>query len=93
MNVRAASLANNHAPDFGEDALTDTVEALRRGRIASAGAGCGTDAAHDAAVVPVGRLHVGLVAVTDHPAQYAAAAEFRGRGLHHASRRRPTVTA
>jgi poly-gamma-glutamate capsule biosynthesis protein CapA/YwtB (metallophosphatase superfamily) len=77
-NVGAVSLANNHALDFGEEALADTLEALRAARIATAGAGRGPDAAHTAAVVPIGRLRVGLVAVTDDPAQYAVAAEHWG---------------
>jgi poly-gamma-glutamate capsule biosynthesis protein CapA/YwtB (metallophosphatase superfamily) len=82
VNVGAVGLANNHALDFGEDALQETLGLLHAAGIASAGAGLGADAARTAAVVRVGPMRLGLVAVTDHPAQYAAAA---GRwGVAHA---------
>jgi poly-gamma-glutamate capsule biosynthesis protein CapA/YwtB (metallophosphatase superfamily) len=73
MNVRAVSLANNHALDFGEEALEDTLELLKGAGIAAIGAGFGRDAARSGAVIPVAGVHVGLIAVTDHPAEYAAA--------------------
>ena len=73
MNIRAVGLANNHALDFGEQALEDTLELLGAAGIATAGAGFGRDAAREAAVVSVGALHVGLIAVSDHPVEYAAA--------------------
>jgi poly-gamma-glutamate capsule biosynthesis protein CapA/YwtB (metallophosphatase superfamily) len=73
MNIRAVGLANNHALDFGEEALGDTLELLRDAGIASAGAGFGHDAARAVAIVPAGGLRVGLIAITDHPAEYAAA--------------------
>ena len=72
LGVRAAGLANNHALDFDEDALADTLAALGAAGIATAGAGRGRDAARRGAVVAAGDLTVGLVAVTDHPAEYAA---------------------
>jgi Bacterial capsule synthesis protein PGA_cap len=73
MNIRAVGLANNHALDFGEQALADTLELLHTGGIATAGAGFGLDAARSAAFVRVDGKRVGLIAVTDHPRQYAAA--------------------
>jgi poly-gamma-glutamate capsule biosynthesis protein CapA/YwtB (metallophosphatase superfamily) len=73
MNIGAVGLANNHALDFGPEALEDTLELLRAAGIAAAGAGLGTGSARRAAVVPAADLRVGLVAVTDHPAEYAAA--------------------
>src|SRR4051812_7558964 len=39
IGVRAVSLANNHALDYGADALADTLELLRGPAIATAGAG------------------------------------------------------
>jgi poly-gamma-glutamate capsule biosynthesis protein CapA/YwtB (metallophosphatase superfamily) len=71
INIGAVSLANNHALDFGPDALADTLELLGSADIAAAGAGLGPDAARRPAVLSAGGLTVGLVAVTDHPAQYA----------------------
>ena len=73
MNIRAVGLANNHALDFGEQALEDTLELLHAAGIATAGAGLGPDAALSAAVVSADGMRVGLIAVTDHPVEYAAA--------------------
>jgi poly-gamma-glutamate synthesis protein (capsule biosynthesis protein) len=72
MNVGAAGLANNHALDFGEEALEDTLDLLRSAGIATAGAGFGLNAARQAAVIPMADVHVGLIAVSDHPVEYAA---------------------
>jgi poly-gamma-glutamate synthesis protein (capsule biosynthesis protein) len=72
LGVRAAGLANNHALDFEEDALADTLALLGAAGIATAGAGRGREAARAGAVVSVGDLTVGFVAFTDHPAAYAA---------------------
>ena len=73
MNVGAVSLANNHALDFGEEALEDTLALLHSAGIATAGAGFGLDGARAPAVVRAAGARVGLVAATDHPAEYAAA--------------------
>ncbi len=73
LNIGAVSLANNHALDFGADALEDTIDLLRAAGIATAGAGPGTESARRAASIRAGDLRVGLVAVTDHPTEYAAA--------------------
>jgi len=86
MNIGAVGLANNHALDFGEEALEDTLELLHAAGIATAGAGLGAEAARRPAVAAAAELSVGLVAVTDHPAEYAAAP---GRwGVAHATLRR-----
>jgi poly-gamma-glutamate synthesis protein (capsule biosynthesis protein) len=81
MNIRAVGLANNHALDFGESALEDTLELLTAASIATAGAGFGLDAARLAAVVKAAGRRVGLIAVTDHPVEYAAAPERWGVAL------------
>jgi len=81
MNIRAAGLANNHALDFGEQALEDTLELLRAAGIAATGAGFGRDAARSAAVVAAGDLRVGLISVSDHPVEYAAAPDRWGVAL------------
>ena len=49
--------------------------------IATAGAGLGPDAARSAAVVPADGTRVGLMAVTDHPVEYAVASEHWGVAL------------
>jgi poly-gamma-glutamate capsule biosynthesis protein CapA/YwtB (metallophosphatase superfamily) len=72
IRVRAVGLANNHALDFGPQALGDTLALLERSGIAASGAGRGLTTARRPAIVPAGALRVGLVSVTDHPAEYAA---------------------
>jgi poly-gamma-glutamate synthesis protein (capsule biosynthesis protein) len=78
IGVRAAGLANNHALDFGPQALADTLASLERAGIATAGAGRDQAASRRAALVPAGAITVGLVAVADHPAEYAATAHSWG---------------
>ena len=68
--VAAVSLANNHALDFGEEALADTLELLGAADIAAAGAGAGVDEARRGAVIAAGEMRLGLLAVTDHPSEY-----------------------
>ena len=72
LGVRAVSLANNHALDFGQTALEDTLTLLHEAGIATAGAGRGPEAARRGAVIDAAGTRVGLLALTDHPAQYAA---------------------
>jgi poly-gamma-glutamate capsule biosynthesis protein CapA/YwtB (metallophosphatase superfamily) len=72
INVRAVSLANNHALDYEEEALIDTRGLLADGGVVTAGAGHGVEAARRPAVVEAGGHRVGLLCVSDHPHQYAA---------------------
>lgn len=78
INAGAVSLANNHALDFGPDALSDTLALLATAQIAAAGAGPGVDAARRPVILSAGGLTVGLVAVTDHPVEYAAGPDQPG---------------
>ncbi len=81
--VTVAGLANNHALDYGPDALLDTLGHLRSGGIEPVGAGTNEESARRGAVVDVGGLRLGVLAVSDHPAQYAATPE--SPGIAHAS--------
>lgn len=72
INVGAVSLANNHALDFGAEALGDTIELLANAGIAAVGAGPGVEPARKAAVMRAGEVIVELIAVTDHPIEFAA---------------------
>jgi poly-gamma-glutamate capsule biosynthesis protein CapA/YwtB (metallophosphatase superfamily) len=72
VGVSAVSLANNHALDFEEDALADTLEHLAAASIAWAGAGFDVERARRGAVVPAGGLRLGLLAATDHPDEFGA---------------------
>jgi poly-gamma-glutamate synthesis protein (capsule biosynthesis protein) len=69
LGVDAVTLANNHALDYGPDALLDTIEHLDRAGVAHAGAGADETAARRPARLPGLRL----VTVSDHPAAFAAA--------------------
>lgn len=72
LGVRCVTLANNHALDFGPDALLDTLEHLDRAGIAWVGAGPDLAAARAPAVLPAGDLRLAVVGLTDHPPEYAA---------------------
>src|SRR5919204_4000278 len=72
IGVRAVSLANNHALDYEEGALADTIDLLGRAGIAPSGAGLGPQAARRPAVVDAGGRRIGLACVSDHPPEYAA---------------------
>jgi poly-gamma-glutamate capsule biosynthesis protein CapA/YwtB (metallophosphatase superfamily) len=78
IGVRAVSLANNHALDYEAEALADTLVLLEEGGIAAAGAGRGTDAARRPAIVDADGVRIGLVGVSDHPAEYAASQDTEG---------------
>jgi poly-gamma-glutamate capsule biosynthesis protein CapA/YwtB (metallophosphatase superfamily) len=78
IGVRAVSLANNHALDYEEEALEDTLELLASADIATAGAGRGVEEARQPATVDAGAIRVGLACVSDHPREYAAAAGAYG---------------
>jgi Bacterial capsule synthesis protein PGA_cap len=68
LGVGCVTLANNHALDYGIDALLDTCEHLREAGIAYAGAGENVDQARAPAVV--GGLPI--FAFADHEASFAA---------------------
>jgi poly-gamma-glutamate capsule biosynthesis protein CapA/YwtB (metallophosphatase superfamily) len=73
LGVDAVTLANNHALDFGTDALLDTLAHLRRVGIAAVGAGADAAAARRPAVLEAAGVRLALVGLTDHPVAYAAA--------------------
>jgi poly-gamma-glutamate capsule biosynthesis protein CapA/YwtB (metallophosphatase superfamily) len=78
VGVRAVGLANNHALDYEVEALADTLEYLRAAGIAFAGAGMDVDEARRGIVVDAGGRRVGMVAVSDHPEEFAAAPDTTG---------------
>lgn len=80
LGVRAVSLANNHALDYGELALADTIDLLERAGIASAGAGFGLEGARRGVIVDAAGGRVGLLAFTDHPREHRARPAARGVG-------------
>jgi poly-gamma-glutamate synthesis protein (capsule biosynthesis protein) len=77
MGVDCATLANNHALDYGPVALRDTLARLREAGVRAVGAGLDVAAARTPAVLGAVRV----VAVTDHPSY---AAEVDRPGVAHA---------
>jgi poly-gamma-glutamate capsule biosynthesis protein CapA/YwtB (metallophosphatase superfamily) len=72
LGVDCVSLANNHALDFGYDALLDTLEHLREAGIASVGAAPNVAEARAPAVLRAAGTRLGVVAFADHPVDFAA---------------------
>jgi poly-gamma-glutamate capsule biosynthesis protein CapA/YwtB (metallophosphatase superfamily) len=86
MGVTCVTLANNHVLDFGPEALQDTLTHLQSAGIAAVGAGPDDAAAGTPVVLLSGGLRVRVVAATDHPSAYSAAADRPGvafADLHH----------
>jgi poly-gamma-glutamate capsule biosynthesis protein CapA/YwtB (metallophosphatase superfamily) len=78
LGINCVALANNHALDFGRDALLDTFGHLEAAGIEWAGAGRGTDRARRPAVVESDGFRLAVVSVTDHPAGFAAGRDTPG---------------
>jgi len=72
LGVDCVTLANNHALDYGPVALLDTLELLHTEGIAVAGAGHDGTQARSPVVLETGGLRLGVVAVADHPEDFAA---------------------
>ena len=72
LGVDCVTLANNHALDFGRDALLDTLGGLRAAGIAAVGAGPDVEAARRPALLEARGFRLGVVGLTDHSAEYAA---------------------
>jgi poly-gamma-glutamate capsule biosynthesis protein CapA/YwtB (metallophosphatase superfamily) len=78
LGVDVVTLANNHALDFGEAALLDTFDHLDNAGIAHVGAGRSLEMACEPNVVDISGLRVGVVGITDHPADFAAGPDRPG---------------
>ena len=72
IGVSVAGVANNHVLDFGADALADTLGHLRAAGIVPVGAEIEIDGSRRGAVVRAGRWRLGVLALSDHPREYAA---------------------
>jgi poly-gamma-glutamate capsule biosynthesis protein CapA/YwtB (metallophosphatase superfamily) len=78
LGVDCVTLANNHALDFGEEALLDTFEHLRRAGIAWVGAGQDAAGARSPAYLEARGFRLAVLGVTDHPRDFAATDERPG---------------
>lgn len=64
MGVDMAAVANNHILDYGEDALTDTLDTLEQAGILYAGAGADKERAMQLQVMEVNGIRIGMLAVS-----------------------------
>jgi poly-gamma-glutamate capsule biosynthesis protein CapA/YwtB (metallophosphatase superfamily) len=76
--VDCVTLANNHALDFGAEALLDTIKHLSAAGIRYAGAGPDVSTARAPALLEHRSFRLAVVAAADHPADFAATAERPG---------------
>jgi poly-gamma-glutamate synthesis protein (capsule biosynthesis protein) len=73
LGVDCVTLANNHALDFGPEALLDTFHYLHEAGIAWVGAGRDLEQARAPLLLSARDLRLAVLGVTDHPPEYAAA--------------------
>ena len=78
LGVDCVTLANNHALDYGYDALTDTISLLDDAGIAHVGAGRNVMEAREGCVLERGGMRFAVFAFTDHPREYAATPDTPG---------------
>jgi poly-gamma-glutamate synthesis protein (capsule biosynthesis protein) len=78
LGTDCVTLANNHALDFGPDALADTRDHLARAGIHTVGAGPDQERARTPVVLEVRGVRVAVLGVTDHPEDFAAAPDRPG---------------
>src|SRR5919202_1692040 len=72
MGVDCVTLANNHALDYGAEALLDTLAHLSAVGVAWAGAGPDIASARAPALLSAGSARLAVLAVADHPEAFAA---------------------
>jgi poly-gamma-glutamate synthesis protein (capsule biosynthesis protein) len=78
LGVDCVTLANNHALDYGSEALLETLEHLRSAGIACVGAGADRARARAPVVLERGGFRLAMLGASDHPAEYAASADLAG---------------
>ena len=81
LGVDCVTLANNHALDFGPEALLDTLAHLRAAGVRWVGAGRDEDEARTPAWLEGDGERLRVVAFSDHPAEYAAGPDRPGVAL------------
>jgi poly-gamma-glutamate capsule biosynthesis protein CapA/YwtB (metallophosphatase superfamily) len=89
LGTDCVTLANNHALDYGYDALADTLEHLAGAGIAAVGAGPDLERARRPATLAAGGHRVTVIGVTDHPSDFAAAPDRPGVAFADLGRRVP----
>jgi poly-gamma-glutamate capsule biosynthesis protein CapA/YwtB (metallophosphatase superfamily) len=89
LGTGCVTLANNHALDYGVDALADTLDLLAEAGIATVGAGPNLEAARRPATLAGGGLRVAVLGATDHPPDFAAGPDRPGVAFADLGRRLP----
>jgi poly-gamma-glutamate capsule biosynthesis protein CapA/YwtB (metallophosphatase superfamily) len=78
LGVDCVTLANNHALDFGAEALLDTLEHLETAGIKWVGAGRNLEEARRPAVLDADGFRLAVLGGSDHPAAFAARPDSPG---------------
>lgn len=78
LGVSCVTLANNHAMDFGAEALLETMDMLHASGIAVAGAGSNVAEARRPATLAHDGTTVSVLGLSDHPAEWAATSSSAG---------------
>jgi poly-gamma-glutamate capsule biosynthesis protein CapA/YwtB (metallophosphatase superfamily) len=78
LGVDCVTLANNHALDFGEEALLDTFAHLEAAGIKWVGAGPTLERARASRIVEAGDFRLAVIGVSDHPEEFAAGPDSPG---------------
>jgi poly-gamma-glutamate capsule biosynthesis protein CapA/YwtB (metallophosphatase superfamily) len=81
LGVDCVTLANNHALDFGSEALLDTIGHLERAGIAFVGAGPDVERAQAPVILTADGFRLAVIGVADHPDDFAAAEDRPGIAL------------
>ncbi len=81
LGVRCVTLGNNHALDYGVDALLDTLTALDAAGVAWVGAGRDLERARAPVALEVGGSRLAVFGATDHPLDFAATPDAPGVAL------------
>jgi poly-gamma-glutamate capsule biosynthesis protein CapA/YwtB (metallophosphatase superfamily) len=78
LGVDCVTLANNHALDYGAEALLDTFEHLCAAGIEWVGAGLNRERARAPALLESGGFQLAVIGCCDHPAEYGAGPDSPG---------------
>jgi len=89
LGTDCVTLANNHALDYGVEALADTLNLLAAAGIATVGAGIDLEQARRPTILATGELRVAVLGVTDHPPDFAAGPDRPGVAFADLGRRVP----
>jgi poly-gamma-glutamate capsule biosynthesis protein CapA/YwtB (metallophosphatase superfamily) len=81
LGVRCVTLGNNHALDFGVEALLDTFAALDAAGIAWVGAGPDLERARAPVTMAFDGFRMAILGATDHPHDFAATPDHPGVAL------------